>query len=176
MDKNQENWYAWEQDTYQTGSTRPPKSRRGLIAFLLVLVIFLCGISTALGLMNIRLFKALTQTSQETEPRALSHARSEEYAEDIHFSPGFSGREIPEIWCLYQGLPQGVCITAVAEDSAAAITGFQPGDILVRLNGESVTTAAQLSGLLEQLNGQSVSVVLHRAEEQLELTLTLTQD
>ena len=45
----------WEVNRYETGSTRPPKSRGGLIAVLLVAVILLCGISTALGVLNIRL-------------------------------------------------------------------------------------------------------------------------
>jgi len=45
----------WETGSYETGSTRPPKSRGGVIAFLLTAVILLCGISTALGLLNIKL-------------------------------------------------------------------------------------------------------------------------
>ena len=45
----------WNQDTYRTGSTRPPKSRGGLIALLLVLVILLYGITTILSVVNIRL-------------------------------------------------------------------------------------------------------------------------
>lgn len=49
----------WEQNFYQTGSTRPPKNRRGLLAVLMVCVIFLGGIISALGLLNIRLFRKL---------------------------------------------------------------------------------------------------------------------
>ena len=47
------------QSTYQTGSTKPPKNRSGLVAILLIAVIFLAGISSILGLMNIHLFSAL---------------------------------------------------------------------------------------------------------------------
>ena len=47
----------WEQSYYQTGSTRPPKSRRGFVAVLLVVVIFLGGIVSVLGFLNIRLFR-----------------------------------------------------------------------------------------------------------------------
>ena len=49
----------WEQNFYQTGRTRPPKNRRGLLAFLMVAIIFLCGIVSAMGLLNIRLFREL---------------------------------------------------------------------------------------------------------------------
>lgn len=47
----------WEQSVYRTGSTQPPKNRRGLIAVLLVAVILLCGVVSILGVMNIRLFR-----------------------------------------------------------------------------------------------------------------------
>ena len=52
----------WNQDTYRTGSTRPPKKRWGLIALLLTLVILLAGLSTILGLANIRLLGRLSET------------------------------------------------------------------------------------------------------------------
>ena len=61
----------WDQGTYQTGSTNPPKSRSGLVAVLLILVIFLAGIVSILGIMNIRLFSALNAQSQYTVPLAL---------------------------------------------------------------------------------------------------------
>ena len=51
----------WEQDYYQTGSTRPPKNNRGLIAVLLVVIIFLGGIVSALSLLNIRLFRQVSE-------------------------------------------------------------------------------------------------------------------
>ena len=47
----------WEQSYYQTGSTRPPKNHRGVVAILLVVIIFLGGIISVLGLLNIRLFR-----------------------------------------------------------------------------------------------------------------------
>ena len=51
----------WERDSYETGSTKPPKSRGGLIAVLLIAVIFLGGISSVLSIMNIKLFRQLKQ-------------------------------------------------------------------------------------------------------------------
>ena len=59
----------WNQGTYRTGSTRPPKSHGGLIALLLVLVILLSGITTILGVVNIRLFRQVnTAEPRETLP------------------------------------------------------------------------------------------------------------
>ena len=51
----------WEEGYYQTGSTRPPKNYRGLITLLLVIIIFLGGISSALSMLNIRLFKEVAR-------------------------------------------------------------------------------------------------------------------
>lgn len=58
----------WDQGVYQTGSTRPPKSHGGLIAFLLITVIFLGGIASALGILNIRLFQKLRRADSGAEP------------------------------------------------------------------------------------------------------------
>ena len=46
---------------YETGRTRPPKSHHGLIAVLLVVVIFLSGVVSFLGLLNVRLFAQLKE-------------------------------------------------------------------------------------------------------------------
>ena len=54
----------WDDASWQTGSTRPPKDRGGTMALLLILIIFLCGIITVLGIMNVKLFTQL-QTREE---------------------------------------------------------------------------------------------------------------
>ena len=51
----------WEPGMYETGRTRPPKSHHGLIAMLLVVVIFLSGVVSFLGLLNVRLFAQLKE-------------------------------------------------------------------------------------------------------------------
>ena len=54
----------WDDGEYGTGRTQPPKSHSGLVAILLIVVIFLTGTVTLLGFMNIRMFQQLRQ--QET--------------------------------------------------------------------------------------------------------------
>ena len=68
---------SWE---YGTGRTDPPKSRTGLMAALLILVIFLTGIVTVLGVMNIRL---LGQLSQREEDEELSISFTQEETESV---------------------------------------------------------------------------------------------
>ena len=48
-----------QQYEYRTGRTEPTKKHNGLIAFLLICVIFLTGLVSALGLLNIHLFRLL---------------------------------------------------------------------------------------------------------------------
>ena len=57
----------WDTGTYQTGSTKPRNEHRGLIAFLMIMVTFLGGIASALGIVNIRLLQALTQEKEPEE-------------------------------------------------------------------------------------------------------------
>ena len=57
----------WDRDTYRTGYTRRPRRSRGLVALLLVIIIFLCGIVSILTMLNIRIFQELAnQPVQET--------------------------------------------------------------------------------------------------------------
>ena len=66
-DYETENDYTWDDRYYGTGNTEPPKERHGLMALMLILVIFLFGIITVLGILNIRLFQELKLKKQETE-------------------------------------------------------------------------------------------------------------
>ena len=75
----------WDTDCWQTGSCEPPKDRGGAMALLLVLVIFLCGIITFLGIMNVKLFNQLqvqkeVQTSISFTPEETMEALPEETA------------------------------------------------------------------------------------------------
>jgi membrane-associated protease RseP (regulator of RpoE activity) len=168
-----EHWAVWEQDTYQTGSTCPPKSHRGLIAFLLVLVIFLCGIITALGMMNIRLFRQLAASGQKESLLGLSHAAQETRSDDF-FALGFSGQNIPEFWHIYQNIPTGIYITEVAKNSDAAQKGIAPGDILLQVDGEPIPDTDTLHQLLTARQEQDAAqVLIYRSGKHLQLTIRL---
>ncbi len=66
-DYETENDYTWDDRYYGTGNTQPPKDKHGLMALMLILVIFLFGIITVLGILNIRLFQELKLRRQESE-------------------------------------------------------------------------------------------------------------
>ena len=54
-DKNKDSWLdTWDTDFFETGSTRPPKNRRGFFALVLVAGIILGSILTAFGGINLQ--------------------------------------------------------------------------------------------------------------------------
>ncbi len=65
--RNNKNTDPWDDGVYGTGRTEPPKSHSGIIALLLILVIFLSGIVSLLSFMNIRLFQELTEQAKQLE-------------------------------------------------------------------------------------------------------------
>ena len=65
MDKRNDYYNDWDDSVYGTGRTEPPKSRGGMIAVMLILIIFLCGIIALLGILNIKLFRQLQVRQQE---------------------------------------------------------------------------------------------------------------
>ncbi len=66
MEERNRNYTDWDDSVYGTGPTQPPKSRGGLVALMLIMIIFLCGIITVLGILNVRLFQQLN-TRKEKE-------------------------------------------------------------------------------------------------------------
>ena len=82
---------SWE---YGTGRTDPPKNRTGLLAVLLILVIFLTGIVTVLGVLNVRLFRQLSAREEESE-LSISFTQEETVPETVPetTAPALSGEE-----------------------------------------------------------------------------------
>ena len=67
----------WDDGSWQTGSTRPPKDRGGTMALLLILIIFLCGIITVLGILNVKLFTQLQNREEASTSISFSPEETE---------------------------------------------------------------------------------------------------
>ena len=80
---NERNYYDWDDSVYGTGRTEPPKSRGGLFALLLILIIFLCGIVTVLGVLNIKLFRQLQIQKKEALAFVMETEPEEAEAETV---------------------------------------------------------------------------------------------
>ena len=181
MDENKQNnpMDPWDRDSYETGSTRPPKNRGGLIALLLGAVIFLGGIASALGLLNIR----LSLRFADTPDRTLSFSRSDagealsdmpESGEQTVMLEGIACQNL-SILCqeMYQ-LPEGLYVAYVEQGSHAEALGIAQGDVLLSLGGTPVSQLDALQDLLSrQAAGAQVEIVTYRGGQENRLTLTL---
>ena len=169
-----------ETGTWQTGRTQPPKHYNGLIAFLLVLVILLSGISTALSIMNLKLYRKLTVVEHDAQ---VSFSRSSEVPEPtnavheevqiLQTHLGISGTVIPTVYQRYYKLPSGIYVSRVAEKSEAQEKGLIAGDIITALNGQAVREDIELDLWAQTLKaGNSVELTVHRSGSEFTVILT----
>ena len=167
---------------FRNGSTQPPRSYGGPVAFLLVAVIFFSGIFCALGLLNIRIHNALAHVP--ASPAVFQPGPGMPLSDDGLTAPsetdtvwsalGISGNSVPEVYQQYYELPAGVCISQVTEHSPGDLAGLFPGDILLGVNDRSVRNAEDLTHVLSTCpEGRTVHLLIYRNEETIVLPVTL---
>lgn len=174
-----------ENNVFQTGSTQPPRSYRGLLAVLLVTVLLLGGAVSGLSILNIQLFQQLEESRQEEiqpEPDEVAFVRSSDptcasvadmLSDGIGLPEmGMMVQEFSDVLEVYKNLPQGLYVLQVEQNSLAHRTGFQSGDVLVALNGTPITGVLPLTSLLQDFKkGETMSFTVVR--DNICLTLTL---
>lgn len=168
--------------TYETGVTQPGKSYRGVIAALLMIVIFLSGAVTALGLMNVELFRKL-QSSENALVAPVSFEAPTSDGEAFQpYARMEAGTQIAElgIWYAfisgvsnrYYDIPKGPMVTSVTEQTENA--GIRSGDILRAIKGQAVETEQTLLDMLGICQtDEQVTVTLYRPSEGREIEITL---
>lgn len=185
MKKHKEEFYndPWERDWYETGSTRPPKDRGGLIAVLLMLVIVSGSIATALGILNVRLFRLLSD-SQKTGTVLLSPASntivSTEPPVDLIANGdtienlGLEGQTVSAFDRRFYQLPEGFLVTQVEENCCAQLAGIRTGDVIVAVDGTPINSIDDLSNAIGNIQpGQCVGLRIYRQQVARELSITI---
>lgn len=165
----------WSPNTYQTGSTTPPKSRNGLIAVLLVVVILLCGVVTVLGITNVKLFRILSgQDDSEVLPVFLAGSRSratsaddaspyEERSVTLSRPLGIEGESVPKVHQLYYCLPCGLYVSNIEPEASAFRRGLQPGDIITHVDGFAIEFEEDFTAALSNYApGDLVTLTVYR--------------
>lgn len=168
---------------YRTGSTTPPKGNSGLVAILLVLVVFLAGLVSILSLLNIRLFSAFYETNKDNVPLSLEIAH---YPEDgvmvgendpvtaSNKSIGIVGDAVTPVYQKHFHLPEGLFITYVKDNSIAHQQGVREGDVLISLEDIPMTGQDVLRTFLESRNpGDRCTAVIYRLDTNENMTVTL---
>ena len=169
---------SWE---YGTGRTEPPKSRGSLVAVLLILVIFLTGIVTVLGILNIRLVKrlglpqagrelAISFTNEETQPQETQGQTAEparsQFDMALQSAPQIQG-ELPQgeltLQQIYQqNIPSVVSISCALPGGRSSGTGVVlTQDGLLVTNAHVVEDAMEIQVLLSdgrQFEAQAVGL------------------
>ncbi len=161
--------------TYQTGRTQPPKSHQGVIALLLILVILLLGAVSALSLMNIHLFRMLKKEHSVSFSTSDVEAMSLGEPDGVDAGAlGFTGQEFTPLYRSYQAWPQGIYISKIDPDSPAFHADLQIGDILVAVDDRAVSDRASFETALSHLKpGSRVTLTVFRQEQEMTVTLTL---
>lgn len=157
---------------YRTGRTHPRKNRNGLIAFLLICVIFLCGVVSVLGMMNIRLFRKLQETNTHTP---LSFAQGDitpvQPEGDCLTVGGITVQEMPDMYPEMYDLPKGLYVVDAPENGPVL-----PGDVLVGFDRSAVGSLAVLNALQEACKaGQKIDMTFYRQDADY-FTHTVTLD
>ncbi len=171
---------------YETGRTQPPKSRGGLIAVVLIAVIFLGGLFRAMDSLNISPF--YTKDSDQAGENCLQFSKvSQEETTvweeaDQTFVPGragtgFSGETLSDLDQQIYNLPRGIYITRIEPSSDAEKKGFVRGDILLRLADRTITDQASLDAVLaDHAPGDTVKAVVFRNGTQHIFYLILSEE
>lgn len=168
-----------EQTCYRTGFTQPKKTKRGFMAILLVLAIFLGGVSTTFRLLNIELFRNVTRDSA-IAPASVQFSRKSRGMDHTPGLPslGLTGQEISSFEHICYNIPLGFYITQVKSGSTAEIAGILPGDILLYFNGVRISNVDILkTALYAHSAGDKVTLFLYRqgGEFSVELYLDAAQ-
>ena len=157
---------------YRTGRTHPRKNRNGLIAFLLICVIFMCGVVSVLGMMNIRLFRKLQDTNTHTP---LSFAQRDitpvQPEGDCLTVGGITVQEMPDMYPEMYDLPKGLYVVDAPENGP-----ILPGDVLVGFDRSAVGSLAVLNALQDACKaGQKIDMTFFRQDADY-FTHTVTLD
>lgn len=186
MKKRDEKLYndPWDRDFYETGSTKPPKQHGGLIAFLLVLVLLLGGLSSALGIINVRLLQQLAAGQEDPDTLYLFDDEAEQSQSTGSTQPvgeermpklGLQGQTVSDFDRRFYELPRGVLVTDVAENRVADQAGIRNGDVIVSVDSRRIGTHEELEAALGQCApGQQIRLEFYRQQTRQQMSVTIT--
>ena len=91
---------------------------------------------------------------------------------------GITGMDVTSSMAMLYNMPRGFVITEINEDSAFTGTEAEVGDIIIALDGETVTGLTDISNLLlKHAPGDQATVTLYRQNgTELDVTITLLED
>jgi serine protease Do len=98
-------------------------------------------------------------------------------SEDERGYLGISGADVTSQYAEVYNMPEGICIITANDGGAAANAGLKKGDVITKINDQSVSTLDELKEQLQYYKaGDSVTITAERADngEYKEQTFTVT--
>ncbi len=87
---------------------------------------------------------------------------------------GIAGLDLDESTAIRNGLTKGIYVDSVVEDSSAEKAGIKAGDVIVKVDGQSVYTMDELNAIKDTKNiGDEIEITLYRRNEEITIKLTL---
>ncbi len=123
-----------------------------------------------IGITNMKLISAYTQIEGigYAIPSATVKAIVDELIENGYIAGrpgiGVTLEEIPQSALIYYGLPKGLYVRSVEQNSDAWAKGVRIGDIVTAINGEAVTTTYDVAEIKNRFSaGDSITMTVYRA-------------
>lgn len=89
---------------------------------------------------------------------------------------GITTSDITETYSRYLNLPMGVYVLSVVPDSAAEVAGLLQGDVIIDVEGNAVTTAAELNEIISSFKaGDEIELKVFRQGQDIKIKLTLQE-
>jgi serine protease Do len=109
--------------------------------------------------------------------------RTETVSEEDSAFIGIVGQDVSDEMASLYGIPKGIYVTEVSEDSPAEEAGLKKGDIITKFDGTTVTSMSELkSELAYYAAGEEVTMVISKAsdgeyvEQEIDITLGAAAD
>ena len=89
---------------------------------------------------------------------------------------GLTGVDVTERISQAYGFPVGIYVHSVTEGGAADLAGIREGDVIIAINGKTVSNYEELNAAKEEYRaGDTITVTVTRSHQDIDLTLTLEE-
>ena len=137
-----------------------------------------------IGINSLKMHSSYSETTIEGLGFAIPMAHAKKVVDDlinygyVRGKPviGITGRDVSEAISQAYGLPMGVYVTELTDGGAAALAGVKVGDIIIAVNGESVSNYDELNAAKNAFKaGDTITITVVRNGQDHDCQLTLQE-
>ena len=178
MNYNNPSNQPWDDRVYETGRTRPRKSHGGTIAILLILVIFLSGLTCVMGFLNFQMFRQLRDQEASEDHASISFYNIEDPTADASLLGSETAQ--PDLKDGHKDtidLVQSPTVEGTSDDGALTWQEVYQKNIpaVVSISCNTLSSGATGTGVVLTADGYIVTNC-HVVEDAREITVQLSDD